>query len=146
MRADLALPSVKEAEPDRKKRPIQVKFEIPYFTTSGIQVRYLKIIEPKVSFRVLSLGLCIPVLHSCQRRADSSNTFVSLSCNTRRYRGSGTSRKVETSPSVFPKHHNMPAFMSLACHYCSSFYLLSACFNRRILNTRLSPLSVTNMR
>lgn len=51
MRADLALPSVKEAEPDRKKRPIQVKFEIPYFTTSGIQVRYLKIIEPKVNIR-----------------------------------------------------------------------------------------------
>lgn len=31
------------------KRPIQVKFEIPYFTTSGIQVRYLKITEPKAS-------------------------------------------------------------------------------------------------
>lgn len=30
------------------KRPINVKFEIPYFTTSGIQVRYLKITEPKV--------------------------------------------------------------------------------------------------
>lgn len=48
MRAELGLPSVKEADPERKKRPIQVKFEIPYFTTSGIQVRYLKIIEPKV--------------------------------------------------------------------------------------------------
>lgn len=33
----------------KAKRPIGVKFEIPYFTTSGIQVRYLKIIEPKVS-------------------------------------------------------------------------------------------------
>ena len=32
----------------KAKRPISVKFEIPYFTTSGIQVRYLKIIEPKV--------------------------------------------------------------------------------------------------
>jgi AP-1 complex subunit mu len=32
----------------KAKRPIGVKFEIPYFTTSGIQVRYLKIIEPKV--------------------------------------------------------------------------------------------------
>ncbi|KAI5292797.1 AP-1 complex subunit mu-1, partial [Ascosphaera acerosa] len=32
------------------KRPIQVKFEIPYFTTSGIQVRYLKIIEPKLQY------------------------------------------------------------------------------------------------
>lgn len=48
MRAELGLPSVREAEPERKKRPISVKFEIPYFTTSGIQVRYLKIIEPKV--------------------------------------------------------------------------------------------------
>lgn len=32
-------------EEDEGKPPIQVKFEIPYFTTSGIQVRYLKIIE-----------------------------------------------------------------------------------------------------
>jgi AP-1 complex subunit mu len=28
-----------------KKVPITVKFEIPYFTVSGIQVRYLKIVE-----------------------------------------------------------------------------------------------------
>ena len=27
------------------KAPIRVKFEIPYFTVSGIQVRYLKIME-----------------------------------------------------------------------------------------------------
>jgi len=27
------------------KIPIQVKFEIPYFSVSGIQVRYLKIVE-----------------------------------------------------------------------------------------------------
>ncbi|KAK9388783.1 Mu homology domain-containing protein [Lipomyces mesembrius] len=50
MRAELGLPSVKETDPDRKKRPINVKFEIPYFTTSGIQVRYLKIIEPKLQY------------------------------------------------------------------------------------------------
>ncbi|KAK9450848.1 Mu homology domain-containing protein [Limtongia smithiae] len=50
MRAELGLPSVKEAEPDRKKRPISVKFEIPYFTMSGIQVRYLKITEPKLQY------------------------------------------------------------------------------------------------
>lgn len=69
MRAELGLPSVK-GDDDRgggmtggfggsmggvrgegkAKRPISMKFEIPYFTTSGIQVRYLKIIEPKVSF------------------------------------------------------------------------------------------------
>ncbi|KAF3933067.1 Stonin-2 [Dactylellina cionopaga] len=50
MRAELGLPSVKELEPERKKRPISVKFEIPYFTVSGIQVRYLKIIEPKLQY------------------------------------------------------------------------------------------------
>ncbi|KAK9467104.1 Mu homology domain-containing protein [Lipomyces arxii] len=50
MRAELGLPSVNESDPDRKKRPISVKFEIPYFTTSGIQVRYLKIIEPKLQY------------------------------------------------------------------------------------------------
>jgi hypothetical protein len=66
MRAELGLPSVRGDDDKgggmmggfggsmggvgggKSKRPIQVKFEIPYFTTSGIQVRYLKIIEPKV--------------------------------------------------------------------------------------------------
>ena len=59
MRAHFGLPSVSAADvndPNDKKRggqsgenswkaPIGVKFEIPYFTVSGIQVRYLKIIE-----------------------------------------------------------------------------------------------------
>ena len=40
----------------KSKRPIGVKFEIPYFTTSGIQVRYLKIIEPKVSWMPFLFG------------------------------------------------------------------------------------------
>lgn len=44
MRAHFGLPSV-ESEEIEGKPPISVKFEIPYFTTSGIQVRYLKIIE-----------------------------------------------------------------------------------------------------
>ncbi|EGI59321.1 AP-1 complex subunit mu-1 [Acromyrmex echinatior] len=44
MRAHFGLPSV-VGEDVEGKPPIQVKFEIPYFTTSGIQVRYLKIIE-----------------------------------------------------------------------------------------------------
>lgn len=44
MRAHFGLPSVRKDDYD-KKPPISVKFEIPYFTTSGIQVRYLKIIE-----------------------------------------------------------------------------------------------------
>jgi AP-1 complex subunit mu len=75
MRAELGLPSVRGDDEKgggmmggfggsmggvggggKAKRPIGVKFEIPYFTTSGIQVRYLKIIEPKVS---LFLGVLL---------------------------------------------------------------------------------------
>ncbi|KAL0367544.1 UNVERIFIED_CONTAM: AP-1 complex subunit mu-2 [Sesamum radiatum] len=46
LRAEFRLPSIisEDAAADRKA-PIRVKFEIPYFTVSGIQVRYLKIIE-----------------------------------------------------------------------------------------------------
>ncbi|EAL19588.1 hypothetical protein CNBG2160 [Cryptococcus deneoformans B-3501A] len=44
MRAHFGLPSVRNEELD-KRAPISVKFEIPYFTVSGIQVRYLKIVE-----------------------------------------------------------------------------------------------------
>jgi len=44
MRAHFGLPSIHNEEQD-KKPPITVKFEIPYYTVSGIQVRYLKIIE-----------------------------------------------------------------------------------------------------
>jgi len=48
MRAHFGLPSVASDAEDAdkwRKRSIQVKFEIPYFTVSGIQVRYLKILE-----------------------------------------------------------------------------------------------------
>jgi len=44
MRAHFGLPSISDEDP-ASKRPITVHFEIPYFTVSGIQVRYLKIIE-----------------------------------------------------------------------------------------------------
>ncbi|XP_034393284.1 AP-1 complex subunit mu-2 [Cyclopterus lumpus] len=44
MRAHFGLPSVENNELEGKP-PITVKFEIPYFTVSGIQVRYMKIIE-----------------------------------------------------------------------------------------------------
>lgn len=53
MRAELGLPSVKSEEREQSKRPVDVKFEIPYFTTSGIQVRYLKIIESKLNYPAL---------------------------------------------------------------------------------------------
>jgi len=45
MRARFGLPSTKNEDTTQGKPPITVKFEIPYFTVSGIQVRYLKIIE-----------------------------------------------------------------------------------------------------
>lgn len=44
MRAHFGLPSV-ENETTEGKPPITIKFEIPYFTVSGVQVRYMKIIE-----------------------------------------------------------------------------------------------------
>ena len=85
MRAELGLPSVKgddelgggmtggfggsmggiAGQGGKGKRPINVKFEIPYFTTSGIQVRYLKIIEPKVSARFSLLLPAPPLLQLC---------------------------------------------------------------------------------
>lgn len=45
MRAHFGLPSTADANDTSWKKPAQVSFEIPYFTVSGIQVRYLKIIE-----------------------------------------------------------------------------------------------------
>ena len=46
MRAHFGLPSVRgEQDQAYKRAPITVKFEIPYFTVSGIQVRYLKIVD-----------------------------------------------------------------------------------------------------
>ncbi len=45
MRAHFGLPSVQAADDTEKKAPINIKYEIPYFTVSGIQVRYLKIVE-----------------------------------------------------------------------------------------------------
>ena len=45
MRAHFGLPSISDEDTGYLKTPIEIKFEIPYFTVSGIQVRYLKIIE-----------------------------------------------------------------------------------------------------
>lgn len=107
MRAELGLPSVRGddekgggmmggfggsmggvGERGKGKRPISVKFEIPYFTTSGIQVRYLKIIEPKV--RCL-LDMLLRVL-----------ILTSNSCNTSLCRGCGISRNQATSRYGYP--------------------------------------------
>ena len=46
MRAHFGLPSISADDgTEHWRAPIEVKFEIPYFTVSGLQVRYLKIIE-----------------------------------------------------------------------------------------------------
>lgn len=51
MRAELGLPAVTDPEDILLKKPIKVNFSIPYFTTSGIQVRYLRINEPKLQYQ-----------------------------------------------------------------------------------------------
>ncbi|ODV80322.1 AP-1 complex subunit MU-1 [Suhomyces tanzawaensis NRRL Y-17324] len=53
MRAELGLPAVTDPEEilSSNKKPIKVNFSIPYFTTSGIQVRYLRINEPKLQYQ-----------------------------------------------------------------------------------------------
>jgi len=45
MRAHFGLPTISNVDFETNRPPIQVSFEIPYFTVSGIQVRYLKITE-----------------------------------------------------------------------------------------------------
>jgi AP-1 complex subunit mu len=51
-----------------KRAPISVKFEIPYFTVSGIQVRYLKIVE-KSGYQALPwVRVSIAAATRCRRR------------------------------------------------------------------------------
>lgn len=50
MRASFGLPTASSASANAGlgedwKKPVRIRFEVPYFTTSGIQVRYLKVIE-----------------------------------------------------------------------------------------------------
>ena len=51
MRAELGLPAVEDTDDHILKKPIKVNFSIPYFTTSGMQVRYLRINEPKLQYQ-----------------------------------------------------------------------------------------------
>ncbi|EGW31165.1 AP-1 complex subunit MU-1 [Spathaspora passalidarum NRRL Y-27907] len=52
MSAELGLPAVVDSEKAiANNKPIKVNFSIPYFTTSGIQVRYLRINEPKLQYQ-----------------------------------------------------------------------------------------------
>ena len=53
--------------PAAPARPAQVKYEIPYFTVSGIQVRYLKILE-KSGYDALPWVRYITASGSCESR------------------------------------------------------------------------------
>ena len=68
MKAHFGLPSISAEDGSEKwKGPIEVKFEIPYFTVSGLQVRYLKIIE-KSGYQALPWVRYITVNGSYQLR------------------------------------------------------------------------------
>lgn len=59
MRAHFGLPSVENDEVEGKP-PITVKFEIPYFTVSGIQVRRRSMMKGSSPFRVANSAVCSP--------------------------------------------------------------------------------------
>lgn len=52
--AEYTLPSVRASDPAAiAKMPVRAKFEVPYFTVSGFQVRFLKVTEPKLKYETL---------------------------------------------------------------------------------------------
>jgi AP-1 complex subunit mu len=52
LKLQFLVPTVRNNDSDKHlKKPIQVKFEIPSLTVSGIQVRYLKITEKSPSYQ-----------------------------------------------------------------------------------------------
>ncbi len=71
LKAKFGLPSIEAEETVVEKRPpIRVKFEIPYFTVSGIQVKFwcllLNFLGPKYSLQLhLSIGLSLLVTLDC---------------------------------------------------------------------------------
>jgi hypothetical protein len=65
-----------------KRAPISVKFEIPYFTVSGIQVRYLKVVE-KAGYSSLPW-----VRYITQNGDDYTLRTVSITAGRRRGRSS----------------------------------------------------------
>jgi AP-1 complex subunit mu len=53
LRARFSLPSITTEEEKMKRSPISVNFEVPYFTVSGLQVKYLKIVEPTLRYNAM---------------------------------------------------------------------------------------------
>lgn len=86
MRAHFGLPSVKSEDTVDRRTPISIKFEIPYFTVSGIQVRYLKIVE-KSGYQALRKLLSLEnPLRKAEWRADAYvfGAFAQLGFDTLR--------------------------------------------------------------
>jgi len=53
LRARFSLPSITTEEDKMKRQPIGVQFEVPYFTVSGLQVKYLKIVESTLRYNAM---------------------------------------------------------------------------------------------
>ncbi|RUS15512.1 Mu homology domain-containing protein [Endogone sp. FLAS-F59071] len=87
MRAHFGLPSVKGADELEKRPPMSVKFEIPYFTVSGIQVRYLKIVE-KSGYQALP-WVRLPNAHARKHQAEQA----AANLKAKDYTKSGASKK-----------------------------------------------------
>ncbi|KAI8052514.1 Mu homology domain-containing protein [Syncephalis plumigaleata] len=85
MRAHFGLPSVRDEDPEIKRPPINVQFEIPYFTVSGIQVRYLKVVE-KSGYQAL------PWVRYITRNGDYQLRMPDGSTGANTASGSGTVR------------------------------------------------------
>lgn len=72
LRAEFRLPTItaEESAPERKA-PIRVKFEIPYFTVSGIQVRLLDL-DYFIFHHDMLIRYCIylPHMHSRERERE----------------------------------------------------------------------------
>jgi len=110
MRAHFGLPSVKSETEMDKRAPITVKFEIPYFTVSGIQVRYLKIVE-KSGYQAL------PWVRYITQNGDDYRcvvlTFLAgkgaddrlIVCGQHRKREQQGSTRSKAGPLHVPEHH-----------------------------------------
>jgi hypothetical protein len=140
MRAELGLPSVRGDDEKgggmmggfggsmggvgagKAKRPINVKFEIPYFTTSGIQVRYLKIIEPKVS----RMPVC-GVSEATANNAPAAIPIASMGAihhSVRRHRSAVARRGLEEQHRALDDRYTNETMKSLN-HF--SVYLFEGC-------------------
>lgn len=102
-----------EAEAE-KRAPITVKYEIPYFTVSGIQVRYLKVVE-KSGYQAL------PWVRYITQNGDDYRCafllyfhFISFL-----FRSRGIYADIRLPAcAVYERHWRKAARLSCRCNYC----------------------------